>query len=188
VPNAAEDEAIKRLAQQLMYGARDSALPDLVADKPRLELSVRFPPNANANRFSLRAGRAKQNVSSEMLEALLQFGKDFNQRGHPSLSALISLATFTHSWLSLQKYAHTHPHHTHTHTTHSRTTVHTCSPHSRVVFGDVGMRAAATPCWRRSTTTAAWPPTRGSWPPRTYSPPLRIAFRFASLSFALLLT
>jgi hypothetical protein len=43
VPNAAEDEAIKRLAQQLMYGARDSALPDLVADKPRLELSVRFP-------------------------------------------------------------------------------------------------------------------------------------------------
>lgn len=84
VPNAAEDEAIKRLAQQLMYGARDSALPDLVADKPRLELS---------------------NVSSEMLEALLQFGKDFNQRGHPSLSALISLATFTHSWLSLQKNA-----------------------------------------------------------------------------------
>lgn len=58
-----------------------------------------------------------------MLEALLQFGKDFNQRGHPSLSALISLATFTHSWLSLQKYSHTPSPHTHDTLTHHRTHV-----------------------------------------------------------------
>lgn len=44
-----------------------------------------------------------QIVTREMLDVLLQLGQSFNQHGHPSLSALISLATFTHSWLDLQR-------------------------------------------------------------------------------------
>jgi hypothetical protein len=80
-----------------------------------------------------------QIVTREMLDVLLQLGQSFNQHGHPSLSALISLATFTHSWLDLQRYTtllcdpsvpHTqtpHTPHTHTHTrpaTHTHTHTH----------------------------------------------------------------
>lgn len=44
-----------------------------------------------------------------MLNELLKFGKEFVKSGYPSFAGLISLATFTHSWLELQQYVSSTP-------------------------------------------------------------------------------
>lgn len=82
-----QDGRVKRWVEQLIaHGDEESTLPDLVDDDEVAALDVK-------------------SVTREMLDVLLQLGQSFNQHGHPSLSALISLATFTHSWLDLQRHA-----------------------------------------------------------------------------------
>jgi hypothetical protein len=117
VADREQDAVIKKWVEQQLVTDSDKSgvLPDLVADDdlPSLDVNVRSPPNfclphhttSHAQRLAFdTVVELLQIVTTEMLDELSRLGQGLNRRGHPSLSALISLVTFTHSWLNLQRY------------------------------------------------------------------------------------